>query len=295
MAIIIDGRAAALDLRATIRTEVADLRATGASPPGLRVVIVGDHPASRAYVRTKTRVAAEIGIDGALVDLPATATTADLLAVVARLNADPATHGILVQLPLPPAVDETAILEAIDPLKDVDGFHPINVGRLFAASRPLAEARLVPCTPLGCMHLLQRVHGMDGLAGAHAVVLGRSNIVGKPMAALLLGADCTVTVAHSKTCDLDGLCRSADVLVAAVGRPRFVQAGWVKPGATVIDVGINRVADEEGRDLVGDVDFEGAREVAGAITPVPGGVGPMTVACLMRNTLAAYRLQVAGR
>ena len=295
MAIIIDGKTEALGLRATVQAEVAALRAKGAAAPGLRVVIVGDHPASRAYVRTKTRVAAEVGIDGALVELPATVTTADLLAVVARLNADPATHGILVQLPLPPAVDEAAILEAIDPRKDVDGFHPTNVGRLFTASRPLAEVPLLPCTPVGCMHLLHRVHGEGGLAGARAVVLGRSNIVGKPMAALLLGADCTVTVAHSKTRDLGDLCRSADVLVAAVGRPRLVRGEWVKPGATVIDVGTNRIEDAAGRRLVGDVDFEAAREVAGAITPVPGGVGPMTVACLMRNTLTAYHLQAASR
>ncbi|TVQ39505.1 MAG: bifunctional methylenetetrahydrofolate dehydrogenase/methenyltetrahydrofolate cyclohydrolase [Geminicoccaceae bacterium] len=291
MAIIIDGKAAAAGLRQGLASEVRAIEAAGGPVPGLRVVIVGDHPASRTYVRTKTKVAQEIGIDGALVELPATVTTAELLAVVGELNDDPTTHGILVQLPLPAQVDAARILAAIDPAKDVDGFHPLNVGRLFASSRPSAEVLLVPCTPLGCMHLLAGVHGPGGLSGAHAVVLGRSNIVGKPMAALLLGADCTVTVAHSKTRDLAGLCRSADVLVAAVGRPRLVQGDWLKPGATVLDVGINRV---EGLGLVGDVDFEAAVAVAGAITPVPGGVGPMTVASLMRNTLTAYRLQVGA-
>ena len=291
MAIIIDGKAEALRLRRELAAEVGAVRTAGGPAPGLRVVIVGDHPASRAYVRTKTKVAAEIGIDAALVELPRTVTTAELLATVRRFNVDPATHGILVQLPLPPAVDAGSILQAIDPAKDVDGFHPLNVGRLFTAARPLAEALLVPCTPLGCMHLLERVHGSGGLEGAHAVVLGRSNIVGKPMAALLLGADCTVTVAHSRTRDLLGVCRGADVLIAAVGRPLMVKGDWVKPGATVIDVGINRIEGPGGSRLVGDVDFAEVREVAGAITPVPGGVGPMTVACLMRNTLTAYRLQ----
>jgi methylenetetrahydrofolate dehydrogenase (NADP+)/methenyltetrahydrofolate cyclohydrolase len=292
MAIIIDGKAEALRLRAELRGEVTAMVASGRPVPGLRVVIVGNHPASRSYVRTKTKVAAELGIDGALVELPEDVTTADLLAVVGALNDDPATHGILVQLPLPAAVDASRILEAIDPLKDVDGFHPLNVGRLFAASRPLDQARLVPCTPLGCMRLLERVHGAGGLAGAHAVVVGRSNIVGKPMAALLLGADCTVTVAHSQTRDLRAVCRRADVLVAAVGRPHMIGADWVKPGATVLDVGINRIEGPDGPRLVGDVDFARVREVAGALTPVPGGVGPMTVASLMRNTLTAYRLQV---
>jgi methylenetetrahydrofolate dehydrogenase (NADP+)/methenyltetrahydrofolate cyclohydrolase len=255
------------------------------------VVLVGEHPASQAYVRTKERMAAEVGIDGAVRRLPADTGEAALLGEIAALNADPAVHGILVQLPLPNGIDEAAVLDAIDPAKDVDGFHPLNVGRLFAAKGRIDPALLVPCTPMGCMLLLEETLGRD-LSGRHAVVVGRSNIVGKPVAALLLAADCTVTIAHSRTRDLPAVCRSADILVAAVGRPLMIEGGWMRPGATVIDVGINRVEGPEnggrGR-LVGDVDHDGALEVAGAITPVPGGVGPMTVACLLRNTVIAAK------
>ena len=288
---LIDGKAAAARYRAGLTARVAELP-SDAPTPCLRVVIVGDHPASRTYVRTKARVAGEIGIDGGLVELPDTITTDDLLAVVHDLNTDGNVHGILVQLPLPPQVDAQAVLEAIDPLKDVDGFHPVNVGRLVTANRPGSEDLLVPCTPLGCLHLLRELHGQEGLAGRRAVILGRSNIVGKPMAALLLGENCTVTIAHSKTRDLADVVREAEVLVAAVGRAGFVRGGWLRPGATVLDVGINRMEQPDGtRKLVGDVAFDEAVEVAAAITPVPGGVGPMTVAMLMRNTLTAYTRQ----
>jgi methylenetetrahydrofolate dehydrogenase (NADP+)/methenyltetrahydrofolate cyclohydrolase len=288
---LVDGKAAAARYRAGLTARVADL-AGDAPTPCLRVVIVGDHPASRTYVRTKARVAGEIGIDGGLVELPDTITTDDLLAVVHDLNEDGNVHGILVQLPLPPQVDAQAVLEAIDPLKDVDGFHPVNVGRLVTANRPGSEDLLVPCTPLGCLHLLRELHGADGLTGRRAVILGRSNIVGKPMAALLLGENCTVTIAHSRTRDLADVVREAEVLVAAVGRAGFVRGGWLRPGATVLDVGINRIEQPDGtRKLVGDVAFDEAVEVADAITPVPGGVGPMTVAMLMRNTLTAYSRQ----
>jgi methylenetetrahydrofolate dehydrogenase (NADP+)/methenyltetrahydrofolate cyclohydrolase len=290
-ATVIDGKAAAARYRADLATRIAGL-AGDAATPCLRVVIVGDHPASRTYVRTKARVAGEIGIDGGLVELPDTITTEDLLAVVRGLNADPGVHGILVQLPLPAQVDAQAVLEAIDPLKDVDGFHPINVGRMVTATRPGSEDLLIPCTPLGCLQLLREVHGGDGLRGLRAVVLGRSNIVGKPMATLLLGEDCTVTTAHSKTRDLPDVVREAELLVAAVGRAGFVTGDWLRPGATVLDVGINRVEAPDGsRKLTGDVAYDAAVEVAGAITPVPGGVGPMTVAMLMRNTLTAYTRQ----
>ena len=290
-ATVIDGKAAAARYRTDLTARIAGLGGDAATPC-LRVVIVGDHPASRTYVRTKARVAGEIGIDGGLVELPDTITTDDLLAVVHGLNADPAVHGILVQLPLPAQVDAQAVLEAIDPLKDVDGFHPINVGRMVTATRPGVEDLLIPCTPLGCLHLLREVHGRDGLRGLRAVVLGRSNIVGKPMATLLLGEDCTVTTAHSKTRDLPDVVREAELVVAAVGRAGFVKGDWLKPGATVLDVGINRVEAPDGsRKLTGDVAYDAAVEVAGAITPVPGGVGPMTVAMLMRNTLTAYTRQ----
>jgi len=290
---IIDGKAAAARLRQQVGEAVSGFTATHGRAPGLAVVIVGDHPASRAYVRTKTRVAAEVGIDGRLVELPESTDQPTLLALIDELNADPATHGILVQLPLPAAIDPQAVVAAIDPNKDVDGFHAVNVGALFSAARPDPTRLLVPCTPLGCLHLLRESLGHDGLAGKAAVIVGRSNIVGKPLAALLLGADCTVTVAHSRTRDLDAVCRRAEILVAAVGRPHLVQASWIAPGATVIDVGINRISEPDGSSrLVGDVDFAAAVEVAGAITPVPGGVGPMTVACLMANTLAAARRQL---
>jgi methylenetetrahydrofolate dehydrogenase (NADP+)/methenyltetrahydrofolate cyclohydrolase len=284
---IIDGKVEAARLRDAVRDGAAAFAARHGLPPGLKVIIVGDDPASRAYVRTKARMAAEAGIAGELIELPETATTADLMQRIRGLNRDPATHGILVQLPLPAAMDAEAVLAAIDPAKDVDGFHPLNVGRLFSAARSIPKDLLIPCTPWGCLHLLHATLGADGLAGRHAVVVGRSNIVGKPMAALLLAADCTVTVAHSRTRDLPGICRGADIVVAAVGRPELVRGDWIRPGAVVIDVGINRV---DGR-LVGDVAFAEVAEIAGAITPVPGGVGPMTVACLLRNTLIAANIQ----
>ncbi len=296
MARIIDGKAVAAGLRQRVAAGVQDFVAAHGSPPGLAVVIVGDHPASRAYVRTKARVADAVGIAARLIERDAMLETAALLELIASLNVDPQVNGILVQLPLPEAIDAPAVLAAIDPRKDVDGFHPANVGALFSAGRPDPERLLVPCTPLGCLLLLEDALGRGGLAGREAVIVGRSNIVGKPMAALLLGADCTVTIAHSRTRDLPAVCRRADVLIAAVGRPGLVEGHWIKPGATVIDVGINRVTTPAGTDrLVGDVDFATAVEAAAVITPVPGGVGPMTVACLMQNTLAAARLQAAER
>jgi methylenetetrahydrofolate dehydrogenase (NADP+)/methenyltetrahydrofolate cyclohydrolase len=291
---IIDGKAAAAELRASTAEEVAAFVAAGGRPPGLRVILIGAHPASQAYVGMKARMAAEVGIDGGVIALPADTTERDLLAKLAALNRDPLVHGILVQLPLPEQIAAGRVLEAIDPGKDVDGFHPLNVGRLFAASGALDPTLLVPCTPMGCLILLRRTLG-EQLAGRRALIVGRSNIVGKPLAALLLGADCTVTVAHSKTRDLADECRRAEILVAAVGRPEMVRGDWIRPGATVIDVGIVRVPAEGGRTrLVGDVAFAEACEVAGAITPVPGGVGPMTVACLLRNTLIAARNQASG-
>jgi methylenetetrahydrofolate dehydrogenase (NADP+)/methenyltetrahydrofolate cyclohydrolase len=277
----IDGKAFAETLRATIARQIAALKTSHGLVPGLAAVLVGEDPASQIYVRNKEKQCVETGMNSVGRSLNVATTQTELLSVVAELNADPAVHGILVQLPLPDQIDARAIIEAIDPAKDVDGFHPVNVGRLSSG-----EDSLVPCTPQGCMLLLQDVVG--DLSGANAVVVGRSNIVGKPMAQLLLAANCTVTVAHSRTRDLPALCRSADILIAAVGRPRMIQGDWIKPGATVIDVGINRIELENGKTrLVGDVDYEAAVGVAGAITPVPGGVGPMTIACLLRNTLIA--------
>jgi methylenetetrahydrofolate dehydrogenase (NADP+)/methenyltetrahydrofolate cyclohydrolase len=290
---IIDGTAAAARLRAEIAAEVRAFAARHGRPPGLQVVLVGDQPASRAYVRTKAKMAVEVGLDGGLIELPADVSERVLLARIAALNDDPAVHGILVQLPLPDQIDPARVLDAIDPKKDVDGFHPLNVGRLFAASGAPDPGLLVPCTPMGCLMLLRQTLG-DDLAGRRALVIGRSNIVGKPLAALLLGANCTVTVAHSRTRDLAAECRRAEILVAAVGRPQMVRGAWLSPGVTVIDVGIVRVPAEDGKTrLVGDVAFADAIEVAGAITPVPGGVGPMTVACLLRNTVIAARNQTA--
>ena len=278
---IIDGKALAATLRARVAAQVAAL--AGTVRPGLAVVLVGEDPASAVYVRNKNRETGAAGMASFEHNLPADMPEAELLALVESLNRDPAVHGILVQLPLPDGIDSARVLRAIDPAKDVDGFHPENVGALWTGAPALA-----PCTPRGCMTMLAEVHP-DGLAGKRAVVVGRSNIVGKPMAALLLAQHCTVTLAHSRTQDLPGVCRGADILVAAVGRARMIEGDWVRPGATVIDVGINRVpAAEEGRTrLVGDVDFAGASEVAGAITPVPGGVGPMTIACLLANTVTA--------
>ncbi len=288
-ATIIDGKSAAAKLRAEIAVEIAAFTAASGQAPGLRVILIGDNPASQTYVRTKERTALEVGIAGGVTKLPTGTSQEALLDEIAALNANPAVHGILVQLPLPDHIDEAVILNAIDPSKDVDGFHPINVGRLFTTKGGIDPKLLVACTPMGSLILIHNALGED-LAGLHAVVIGRSNIVGKPVGALLLAADCTVTVAHSKTRNLPEICRSADILVAAVGRPEMVRGDWIKPGATVIDVGINRIAGPEnngrGR-LVGDVAFDEARQVAGAITPVPGGVGQMTVACLLRNTLIA--------
>lgn len=272
---ILDGKAFAAGLRSRIAAEVAGLAARGITP-GLAVVLVGEDPASQVYVRSKGRMTREVGMASFEHRLPDTTDQATLMALIAQLNADPAVNGILVQLPLPKGLDEAAVINAILPEKDVDGFHILNVGRLATGQKAM-----VPCTPLGCLMML-RDH-LGSLSGRNAVVIGRSNIVGKPMAQLLLRDSATVTVAHSRTADLPALCRQADILVAAVGRPHFVQGDWIRPGATVIDVGINRTEDG----LVGDVDFAAASQVAGAITPVPGGVGPMTIACLLANTLTA--------
>ncbi|WP_375403159.1 bifunctional methylenetetrahydrofolate dehydrogenase/methenyltetrahydrofolate cyclohydrolase FolD [uncultured Sphingomonas sp.] len=272
----IDGRARAASLRAGIAVQVAAFAARVGRAPGLAVVLVGEDPASSVYVRAKGRATAEAGMRGAEHRLPADTPEAELLALVDRLNADPAIDGILVQLPLPPHIDAAQVTARIDPDKDVDGFHPVNAGRL-ATGLP----GFVPCTPLGCLMLLRGVLG--SLSGLEAVVVGRSNIVGKPMAQLLLAESCTVTVAHSRTRDLDAHLARVDIVVAAVGRANMIRGNQLKSGATVIDVGINRT--EAG--LVGDVDFASAAQVAGAITPVPGGVGPMTIACLLRNTLVS--------
>jgi methylenetetrahydrofolate dehydrogenase (NADP+) / methenyltetrahydrofolate cyclohydrolase len=286
-ATIIDGKAYAQGLRARIADAVSGLSRQGVTP-GLAVVIVGEDPASQLYVKNKARQTVEVGMRSFEHTLPASTGEAELLDLVARLNADPAVDGILVQLPLPKQIDAQKVIEAIDPTKDVDGFHPINAGRLMTG-----VPGLVSCTPLGCLLLGQSVR--RDLAGLNAVVVGRSNIVGKPMAQLLIAQSCTVTVAHSRTRDLADVCRSADILVAAVGRPEMVRGDWVKPGAIVIDVGINRVpnpaAGEGKTKVVGDVAYAEAAEVASAITPVPGGVGPMTIACLLRNTLEAACLR----
>jgi len=280
-AALIDGKAQAASLRGRIAAAVARLGREHRIVPGLAVVIVGDDPASRVYVGAKARATVEAGMRSFDHPLPASTTEAELLGLVRRLNADESVDGILVQLPLPAPLDAEAVIAAIDPDKDVDGFHPLNAGRL-----ALGLPGLRPCTPLGCVALLQSVR--PNLAGLAAVVLGRSSIVGKPVAQMLLQEDCTVTVAHSRSRDLPDLCRRADILVAAVGRAGMVRGDWIKPGALVIDVGINRVEAGDGRTrLVGDVAFAEAAEVAGAITPVPGGVGPMTIACLLRNTLEA--------
>ena len=281
MATIIDGKQFAARLRAGIAAQVAQLKTEHGITPGLAVVLAGEDPASQIYVRNKGLQAREAGMNSFEHRLPATTTQAELLARIAELNRDPAVNGILVQLPLPKQIDPQAVIEAIAVAKDVDGFHPLNAGLL-----AVGGTAMVPCTPLGCLILLK--DRLGDLSGQKAVVLGRSNIVGKPMAALLLREHCTVTIAHSRTRDLAGECRRADILVAAVGKAQMVKGDWIKPGATVIDVGINRVPTPEGKSrLVGDVEFDSAVEVAGAITPVPGGVGPMTIACLLLNTLTA--------
>jgi methylenetetrahydrofolate dehydrogenase (NADP+)/methenyltetrahydrofolate cyclohydrolase len=275
---IIDGKATAAALRAEIAREVAAIKAARGIVPGLHVVLVGEDPASKVYVASKEKLAVEVGMNSVAHRLPAETTEAQLLAKLAELNGDDNVDGILVQLPLPMHINTGRIIDAIDPAKDVDGLHPINAGLLAGGKNGL-----VPCTPLGCMLLLKRA--LPSLSGLDAVVIGRSELVGRPVAQLLLQADCTVTIAHSRTRDLAAVVKRADIVIAAVGRPRMVKGDWIKPGATVIDVGINRLPDGK---LTGDVDFAEAVKVAGAITPVPGGVGPMTIACLLKNTLTAF-------
>jgi methylenetetrahydrofolate dehydrogenase (NADP+) / methenyltetrahydrofolate cyclohydrolase len=278
---VIDGTAIAAALREKVAAAAGRLAREHGLVPGLAVLLTGDNPASAVYVRNKSAHTQSAGMRSFIHRLPAAASAADLLGLIAALNADPGVHGILVQLPLPPQIDPHAVLAAVDPGKDVDGFHPLNAGRL-ATGLP----GLVPCTPLGCVILAKTA--LPSLAGVSAVVVGRSNIVGKPLAQLLLAENATVTIAHSKTRDLPGVCRGADLLCAAVGRPEMIRGDWIKPGATVIDVGINRVSGEGGKHrLVGDVAYAEAAAVAGAITPVPGGVGPMTIACLLANTIRA--------
>jgi methylenetetrahydrofolate dehydrogenase (NADP+)/methenyltetrahydrofolate cyclohydrolase len=280
-AAIIDGKVYANALRQRLRSRVARLKDAHGFVPGLAVVLVGEDPASQVYVRNKAKATNDAGLRSFEHRLPATASQAELMELLARLNADDAVDGILVQLPLPRQIDASAVINAVNPDKDVDGFHVVNAGRL-ASGQP----GLVPCTPMGCEMLLRA--GMPSLAGQHAVIVGRSNIVGKPLAQLLLRADCTVTIAHSKTADLPAVCRSGDILVAAVGKPEMIRGSWIKPGAVVIDVGINRLAVQGGPvRLVGDVAFAEAAEIASAITPVPGGVGPMTIACLLENAFTA--------
>jgi methylenetetrahydrofolate dehydrogenase (NADP+) / methenyltetrahydrofolate cyclohydrolase len=281
---IIDGKVFAEGLRGRLATEVAALKAQHGFVPGLAVVLVGEDPASQVYVRNKAKQTSEVGMASFEHKLGKETGQAELLALVERLNADPAVNGILVQLPLPKQIDPQAVLDAIDPAKDVDGFHVVNAGKLATGGKAL-----VPCTPLGCLMLLK--DRLGDLSGKRAVVVGRSNIVGKPMAQLLLGESCTVTIAHSRTRDLAGECRRAEILIAAVGKPEMIRGDWIQPGATVIDVGINRIERDGKTKLVGDVAYDEAVKVAGAITPVPGGVGPMTIAVLLQNTLTAARRQ----
>jgi methylenetetrahydrofolate dehydrogenase (NADP+)/methenyltetrahydrofolate cyclohydrolase len=282
---IIDGKAVAAEMRDRISLEVEVLGRDHGIVPGLAVVLVGDDPASEIYVRSKGKMTRNMGMNSIEKRLPATATQNEVLDVVHSLNTAASVNGILVQLPMPGHIDESTIVHAIEPTKDVDGLHPDNVARLVNG-----KPGLVPCTPLGCVMLLERQ--LKDLTGAHVVVIGRSQLVGKPVAQLLLGKHCTVTMAHSRTRNLPALCRLADILIAAVGQPKMVKADWVKPGATVIDVGINRTTNADGKTrLVGDVDYDGVLGTVSAITPVPGGVGPMTIACLLHNTLTATRSQ----
>ncbi|NLD08626.1 MAG: bifunctional methylenetetrahydrofolate dehydrogenase/methenyltetrahydrofolate cyclohydrolase FolD [Xanthomonadaceae bacterium] len=286
MATIIDGKAFAADLRETLKTQVAELEAKHSITPGLSVILVGEDPASQVYVRNKEKFAKECGFNSVTYRKPADITEEELLGLIDDLNNDPSVHGILVQLPISKHLNEERVLNSIDPLKDVDGFHPINIGQL-----SIGKPNLIPCTPLGSLLLLQDKLGKD-LSGKHAVIVGRSNIVGKPMMQLLLSQNCTVTVAHSRTKNTKELCQAADIVVAAVGVPELIKGDWIKKGATVIDVGINRIETAEGKTrLVGDVEFAGASENAEFITPVPGGVGPMTIACLLRNTVTAMCMQ----
>lgn len=290
-AMVIDGKAIAAELRKEVAKGVEQLVATGTIPPGLATVLVGENPASQTYIRMKRKACAEVGIESFGYELPVDTSQEDVEKVVKELNADPKVHGILVQLPLPAGLDEEAVLKAISIEKDVDGFHPLNIGRLAQKGR---EPLFVPCTPAGCIVLLKKAGAQ--LEGARAVVVGRSNIVGMPAALLLVKENATVTICHSRTRDLPSVCREADVLIAAIGRPEMIRGDWIKPGAYVIDVGVNRVDDpsrKRGYRLVGDVAFEEAKEVAGAITPVPGGVGPMTIAGLLRNTLHSAQRTVA--
>ncbi len=284
MASVIDGKAAALKLREELTVTVSALKADHNLVPGLAVVLVGEDPASQVYVRNKAKQTAEVGMQSFEHRLSADTAESDLLALIDTLNADPQVHGILVQLPLPGHINESKVINAVSHEKDVDGFHLTNVGRLNTDGEGV-----VPCTPLGCLMMLKATLG--DLSGLNAVIVGRSNIVGKPMAALLLQANCTVTIAHSRTRNLEALCQTADILVAAVGRPKMVPGSWIKPGATVIDVGINRIELDGKTRLVGDVDYDSAEPVAGAITPVPGGVGPMTIACLLSNTVQQAKRQ----
>lgn len=285
---IIDGKAIAEEVRAGVKAAVAERVKAGKQVPGLATVLVGENPASQVYVRSKRKACAEVGIESFGFELPATATQEEVEDLVKKLNADPKIHGILVQLPLPSHLDDQAVLGAISIEKDVDGFHPLNIGRLAMKGR---DPLFVPCTPAGAMVMLEKT--LPNLQGVNAVVLGRSNIVGMPVALLLVRANATVTICHSRSKDLPGICREADVLIAAVGKPEMVKKDWVKPGAIVIDVGINRINDPsapKGSRLVGDVAYDEVAEVAGAITPVPGGVGPMTIAMLMQNTLRGAEL-----
>lgn len=280
MATLISGKDISQKVIDEVKAGVAELHNQYDVKPGLAVVLVGDDPASQVYVRNKIKRAGEVGMASFEHRLPADTSQTVLNALIDKLNADPKVHGILVQLPLPKHLDEGHVINAIDPAKDVDGFHPLNVGALASG-----EIGLVPCTPLGCMIMLKET--VPDLSGKHAVVIGRSNIVGKPMAALLLQANCTVTIVHSRTRDIQQVCKQADIVVAAIGRPEFIGADWIKPGAVVIDVGINAIKKDGKRRLVGDVDFAAVEPIASAISPVPGGVGPMTIACLMQNTLTA--------
>lgn len=282
VATLIDGKRIAASLRGAVARKIAEREHQGLRPPGLAVVLVGNDPASEVYVRSKSKLSVEVGIASFQHSLPHSTTEDELLDLIARLNADDSIDGILVQLPLPPAINSGRVLQAIDPTKDVDGFHPMNVGKL-----AIGEKTFVPCTPLGCLRMLDSI--CSDLSGQSAVIIGRSTIVGKPMAQLLLARNCTVTIAHSRTRYLPEVCRRADILVAAVGRPELVRGDWIKPGAIVLDVGINRIdpARADTRKLVGDVAFSEALQVASAITPVPGGVGPMTIACLLENTLTS--------
>lgn len=284
MSKIIDGKMFAKNLRDTLTTQAAEIEQKYQIRPGLAVILVGEDPASQVYVRNKEKFAKECGFKSVTYRLEADITEAELLQLIEKLNQDETIHGILVQLPIPKHLNEERVLNAINPLKDVDGFHPVNIGQL-----SIGKPYLIPCTPLGSLLLLQDKLG--DLSGKHAVIVGRSNIVGKPMMQLLLSQNCTVTVAHSRTKDVAALCREADIVVAAVGVPKMIKGDWIKEGATVIDVGINRIEEGDKRYLVGDVDFEEASKRAAYITPVPGGVGPMTIACLLRNTVTAMCLQ----